>query len=66
MRRKIRKEELKKAAEEQPDSYLRELAEAFDCTPQAVAKALDSMGITLKKDVYLLVHMLAENSSASL
>ena len=28
MRRKIRKEELKKAVEEQPDSYLRELAEA--------------------------------------
>ena len=47
--KKIRKEELKKAVEEQPDSYLRELAEPFDCTPQAVAKALDSMGITLKK-----------------
>ena len=47
--KKIRKEELKKAVEERPDSYLRELAEPFNCTPQAVAKALDSMGITLKK-----------------
>lgn len=47
--KKIRKEELKRAVEEQPDSYLRELAEPFGCTPQAVAKALDSMGITLKK-----------------
>ena len=47
--KKIRKEELKKAVEERPDSYLRELAEPFDCTLQAVAKALDSMEITLKK-----------------
>jgi len=47
--KKIRKEELRKAVEERPDSYLRELAEPFGCTPQAIDKALDSMGITLKK-----------------
>ena len=47
--KKIRKEELKKAIEEKPDSYLRELAEPFNCTPQAVKKALDAMKITLKK-----------------
>ena len=47
--KKIRKEELKKAVEEKPDSYLRELAEPFDCSPQAVFKALNTMGITVKK-----------------
>lgn len=47
--KKICKEELKKAVEEKPDSYLRELAEQFDCTPQAVFKALKAMKITLKK-----------------
>ena len=47
--KKIRKEELKKAIEEKPDSYLRELAEPFGCTPQAVQKALGNMKITLKK-----------------
>ncbi len=47
--KKIRKEELRKAIEEKPDSYLRELAEPFGCTPQAVQKALNAMKITLKK-----------------
>ncbi len=47
--KKIRKEELKKAIEEKPDSYLRELAKPFGCTPQAVHKALSAMKITLKK-----------------
>ena len=47
--KKIRKEELKKAIEDKPDSYLRELAEPFGCTPQAIQKALASMKITLKK-----------------
>jgi transposase len=47
--KKIRKEELKKAVEENPDSYLRELAEPFGCTPQAVEKALKTMKITSKK-----------------
>lgn len=47
--KKIRKEELKKAIEEKPDSFLRELAEPFGCTPQAVQRALVAMKITLKK-----------------
>ena len=47
--KKIRKDELRKAVEEKPDSYLRELAEPFGCTPQAVFKALETMSITLKK-----------------
>lgn len=47
--KKIRKEELKKAIEEKPDSYLRELARPFGCTAQAVQKALGAMEITLKK-----------------
>jgi len=49
LREENRKEELKKAVEEKPDSYLRELAEPFNCTPQAVDKALKAMKITLKK-----------------
>jgi len=47
--KKIRKGELKKAIEEKPDSYLRELAKPFGCTPQAIQKALSAMKITLKK-----------------
>lgn len=47
--KKICKEELKMAIKEKPDSYLRELAKPFGCTPQAVQKALKNMGITLKK-----------------
>jgi hypothetical protein len=47
--KKICKEDLKKAIEEKPDRYLRELAEPFKCTPQAVFRALEKMNITLKK-----------------
>jgi transposase len=47
--KKIRKEELRKAVEKKPDSYLRELAIPFGCTPQAIQKALCAMKITLKK-----------------
>ncbi len=48
-KRKIDKEALQRAVEERPDSELSELAEPFDCTPQAVFYALKRMGITLKK-----------------
>jgi len=48
-RRKIDKEKLKQAIEEKPDAYLRELAELFDCTEQAIFYALKKMKITLKK-----------------
>jgi transposase len=47
--KKINKETLKKAVEEKPDSELSELAELFNCSFQAVSKALKSMGITRKK-----------------
>jgi transposase len=47
--RKIDKEQLKKAVEERPDSFLFELAELFHCTPQAVFYMLRNLKITLKK-----------------
>jgi transposase len=47
--RKIDKEQLKKAVEEQPDAYLFELAALFNCTPQAVFYMLRKQNITLKK-----------------
>ena len=52
--KKINKEALRRAVEERPDSELWELAEPFNCTPQAVFYALKRMGITLKKDIHLL------------
>ena len=47
--KKINKAALRQAVEERPDSELSELAEPFNCTPQAVFYALERMGITLKK-----------------
>lgn len=47
--KKICKEELIKAVEEKPDSYLKELAELFNCTPQAIFKALRTLKLTVKK-----------------
>jgi transposase len=47
--RKIDKEQLRKAVAENPDAFLYELAEIFDCTPQAVFSMLQKMNITLKK-----------------
>ncbi len=35
-KRLIDKEALKKAVEENPDAYLKELAELFNCSPQAI------------------------------
>lgn len=48
-KRKIDNEALKRAIAEKPDSYLRELAEIFDCSLQAIDKKLKKLGITLKK-----------------
>ena len=48
-RRKIDKEALKQAVADNPDAFLREYAEQFDCTPTAVFYALESLGITRKK-----------------
>jgi transposase len=38
--RKIDKEKLKKAVEENPDMYLYELAQLFDCTPKRFSSCL--------------------------
>jgi transposase len=48
-RRKIDPEKLKRAIEEKPDAYLRELAKAFGCTPQSVFYALRRNKITYEK-----------------
>ena len=47
--RKIDKEALKQAVEANPDAFLWELAEQFNCTPVAVFYALEKLDITRKK-----------------
>jgi len=53
--RKIDKEKLKKTIEEKPDMYLYELAQLFDCTPQAVFLMLEKLNITRKKNPSLIM-----------
>ena len=52
-RRKIDREKLKQAVADKPDAFLYELAELFNCSPQAVFYMLQKLGITLKKNLYL-------------
>ena len=47
--RKIDKEALKQAVADNPDAFLMEYAEQFNCTPTAVFYALENLGITRKK-----------------
>jgi transposase len=47
---KIDKDKLKELVLEKPDLYLREYAEEFSCTPEAIAKAFRAMNITRKKN----------------
>lgn len=47
--RKIDLAKLQQAVEEKPDAYLKELAELFDVTEQAVFYALKKLKITYKK-----------------
>jgi transposase len=47
--RKIDKAALQQAVAENPDAFLYELAEPYQCSPQAVFYALQKMNITLKK-----------------
>jgi transposase len=47
--RKINPEELKRAVEEKPDAYLRELAAKFVCSTTAVHNRLAKMKVTYKK-----------------
>jgi transposase len=48
-KRKIDPQKLKQVVEERPDAYLAEIAESFNCTPQAVFYALKRNKITHKK-----------------
>jgi transposase len=48
-KRKIDREKLRQAVADRPDAYLRELAEQFGCSPQAVFVMLRKLDITLKK-----------------
>ena len=50
---KIDKEALANAVLQTPDAYLKELAEPFNCTEQAVFYALKKLPITYKRNVYL-------------
>ena len=50
-KRKIDKQKLAMAVSPTPDAYLRELAEPFTCTEQAVFYALKKLGIPYKKTV---------------
>ena len=49
-KRKIDREKLRQAVAEKPDAYLRELAEQFACTEQAVFYMLRKLDITLKEN----------------
>ena len=60
--RKIDKEKLKKAVEEKPDMYLYELAQLFDCTPQAVFLMLEKLNITRKKSPSLIMKSQKKNA----
>jgi transposase len=46
---KIDLDALKKAVEEKPDAYLRELSRMFDCSPSSVYRRLASPSFTYKK-----------------
>jgi len=59
--RKIDKEKLKKAVEENPDAYLHELAGLFDCSPQAVFLMLEKLNITRKKSPLPIMKSLKRN-----
>jgi hypothetical protein len=48
-KRKIDRDQLKKAVADKPDAYLYELADLFDCSPQAIFYMLKKMNITIKK-----------------
>ena len=51
---KIDPDALRKAVEEKPDAYLRELSKKFGCSTTAVYKRLLQLGFTYKKNIYLL------------
>jgi transposase len=52
-RGKIDPDALRKAVEEKPDAYLRELSKMFNCSPSSVYRRLVSPGLPIKKDLHL-------------
>jgi len=48
-KRKIDPDALKKAVEEKPDAYLREISSQFNCSTTAVHKRFVQLGYTYKK-----------------
>jgi transposase len=52
--RKIDKEALKAVVAQKPDAFLREHAEQSGCTPVAIHTALKKLGITRKKNIFIL------------
>jgi transposase len=65
-KRKIDREKLKKAIEENPDSYLYELARLFDCSAQAVFLMLKKLKITRKKSPSVIVKDPGKNEKSLL
>ena len=51
--KKIHLDKLVKYINENPDAYLSEIAQEFNCTHVAVLKALRKLGITRKKDNFI-------------
>ena len=51
--RKLPPDELKRYVEENPDDFLEEIATHFNCSAEAVRKALKKLKITRKKTVRL-------------
>ena len=61
-RRKIDRDRLKDAVVNKPDAFLHELAELFDCSPQAIFYMLQKLNITLKKRPLPIVKNLKQNA----
>ena len=51
--KKIYPDKLVKYINENPDAYLSEIAQEFNCTHVALLKALRKLGITRKKDNFI-------------
>jgi len=52
--KKIDPEKLILFVEKNPDAFLKEIAEEFKCSIEAVRKAMKKLGITKKKDIKIL------------
>jgi len=63
--KKIDPEELAKIIFEQPDIFLHEIAQHFDCAASAVYYALETQSITLKKLKFVIVKQMKKNAKLS-